>query len=262
MEKRMKVKLNMLLFALAIPFFLSACGWEIVDTGHRGIEVKFGEIVGKPLPEGLHFYNPFTSSIVEIDVRERKMTKTTTAFTKDVQQADVTYSVNYKPDESTIHTLYQEVGINWDEILLPQVTEGNLKNAIGQWDAVKLVENRNLAVRTAEQGIKEVAMTRKIIVTRLEVTDIGFKDEFEKATEEKVVAQQKAEKAKNDTVRIEEEAKQKLITAKVDAESIKIKTAALEKSPALVQYEAVQKWNGVMPQYMLGGNTMPFLPVK
>ena len=50
---------------IALMFLLSACGMEIVDTGYRGVETRFGAVVGEPLSEGPHFYNPFTSNITE-----------------------------------------------------------------------------------------------------------------------------------------------------------------------------------------------------
>ena len=67
-----------------------------------------------------------------------------------------------------------------------------------------------------------------------------------------------AEKAKNDTIRIKEEAEQRLIQARAEAEAMKIKSDALSKNKSLVEYEAVLKWNGNLPQYMLG-NSIPFI---
>ena len=37
-----------------------------------------------------------------------------------------------------------------------------------------------------------------------------------------------------------------------------IRANALTQNKALVEYEAVQKWDGHLPQYMMG-NTVPFL---
>ena len=44
-----------------------------------------------------------------------------------------------------------------------------------------------------------------------------------------------------------------------EAKSMQIRAEALEQNAKLVEWEAVQKWNGVLPQYMLGNGTMPFL---
>jgi len=83
----------------------------------------------------------------------------------------------------------------------------------------------------------------------------------EKAVEDKVKAQQKALEAKNKTVQIEEEAKQALMSAKANAEAMRIQAQALTQNKALVEYEAVKKWDGKLPQYMMG-NSVPFVNLK
>lgn len=60
---------------------------------------------------------------------------------------------------------------------------------------------------------------------------------------------------------IHEEAKQKVIQAEAEAKAMAIKSEALSKNKALVEYEAVLKWNGELPQYMMG-NSVPFINVS
>lgn len=248
---------NIVLVVLA-AVFASSCGFEIVDTGYRGIEIRLGRVVSGPLPEGLYFYNPFTSNIIEMDIREQKTEGKTEAYTKDVQQVVVHFAVNYRPDPNTVHDLYREVGVDWVNKLLGQVITGQLKNSIGQYDAVHLVANRPLAVAAALKAIQDAATARRINVTRLELTDLTFTEQFEHATEAKVAAQQEAAKAENITKRIEQEAKQRVISAEAEARSMTIRAQALSQNKGLVEWEAVQKWDGKLPQYMLGGS-VPFI---
>ena len=64
------MKARFLLFSfIVLSLSLTSCGFEIVDTGHRGVKVRFGKVVSESLPEGLYFYNPITSQIHEMDVR-------------------------------------------------------------------------------------------------------------------------------------------------------------------------------------------------
>jgi regulator of protease activity HflC (stomatin/prohibitin superfamily) len=58
-----------------------------------------------------------------------------------------------------------------------------------------------------------------------------------------------------------QQAKQKVISAQAEAESIRIRTNALGANPRLVEWEAVQKWDGKLPQYQLGGAT-PFINIS
>jgi hypothetical protein len=62
-------------------------------------------------------------------------------------------------------------------------------------------------------------------------------------------------------VQIEQQAKQKVISAEAEATSMKIRATALEANPRLVEWEAVQKWDGKLPEYMLGNSSLPFVQV-
>jgi len=234
-------------------------GMKIIDTGHRGVKITFGKVQGSSLPEGIYFYNPFTSSIVELDVRELTMEGTTKGYTKDVQNVAVTYTLNYHSDPSQIHTLYETIGRDYAQKLIPQIVLGNLKEVIGQYEAVKLVSDREQANEAISVQIKESLALKMITVKNFEITNFDFNDAFENAVEAKVVAIQQAEEAKNKTVTIREEADQRLISAKAEAESMKIRSQALSQNKSLVEYEAVQKWDGKLPVTMMGNSSVPFI---
>lgn len=243
--------------------YLTACGFETVDTGRRGVKITFGEVVGEPLPEGLHFYNPFTSDIKEMNVREEKLEGKTSVFTKDTQRADVDYVVTWYPDPKKVHTLFKEIGDSDDietKVVNPVVL-GSMKDSIGQIIADDFVSKREAATNTALNQIRENLKERHIIVTDLQFTNLDYDDGYEKAVEEKVIAIQNAQKAKNQTVQVEEQARQTVLSAKADAEAMKIKSEALAQNKGLVQYEMVKKWDGALPQYMFG-NSVPMIDLK
>ncbi|MFO1399781.1 MAG: prohibitin family protein [Steroidobacteraceae bacterium] len=244
-----------------IALVIVSCSASTVQTGHRGIKVRFGQVVGEGLPEGLYFVNPFTTHIAQMDVRVLKWEGTTQAYTKDVQQAAVHFTLNYRLDPAKAHTVYREVGEDWSAKLVGQVVTEQIKRVFGQFEAVKLIEARNEAARTIETDIGDTLAQRSILVTGFQLTNIDYTDEFERAVEAKVVAVQNAIAEQNRTVQIEQQAKQKVISAEAEATSMKIRANALEANPKLVEWEAVQKWNGQLPQYMLSGNGTPFIQV-
>jgi len=248
-----------LLWALVL---LSACGFEVVDTGYRGVETRFGKVVGDSLDEGLHFYNPMTSDITEIEVREQKLEFQTDCFTKDTQLVKIQLAVTYYPNKAKVHTLYQQFGKDYAEKIINQVVLGSVKDSVGQYIADELVQAREKVKAAAQKEMTDALATRDIVVTRLDFTNLDFDDAYEKAVEGKVVAIQKAAEAKNKTVEVEENAKQTVLSAKADAESMRIKSQALSQNKGLVQFEAVQKWDGKLPVNMYGAAPIPFLNLK
>lgn len=254
MIKKMKKSLSILFLALSVY----GCGCEQVDTGFRGIKTQFGKIQGEPLSEGLHWYNPLSESIKEIDVREHNINGEADSFTKDTQKVKITFVMTYYPDPTKIHLIYQNLGDKWmDKIVLP-ATLGAIKDTVGKYVADDLVGKREEAKDSAEREITETLKKRDVVVTRLDFTHLDFEDAYEKAVEDKVVAVQRAAEAKNKTIHVQETAKQTVIEAEAEAQSMLIRSQALSQNKNLVEYEAVQKWDGKLPTYMMGNST-PFI---
>jgi len=238
---------------------VAGCGIKVVDTGHRGIKTTFGKVVSESLDEGIYFYNPITSNIVEMDTRVQRKDGETDTYTRDVQQSVIKYTLNYRLQQNAAHVMYRDVGRDWDDKLVPQVVLGTLKEVVGKWDAVDLIANRDKAGTAAFEAIRKNLSERSVDVLRFEITDIAYTHEFENSVEQKVIAQQKAIEEQNRTKQIEEQARQKVLSAEAEAKSMQIRAEALEQNAKLVEWEAVQKWNGVLPQYMLGSGTTPFI---
>lgn len=255
-----------LAIAIAILFviFIVFCNpIAIVGVGQRGVKVTLGKVSPQSYSEGVHFVTPFISKIHVMNVKTQKLSTPTEVYTKDIQQARISYVVNYNLMPQHVHEMYRQVGMNYvDTILMPAI-EGNIKDVIGKWNAQDLVANRAIATADILNKLQSQLEKRYINVTSFQIIDINYSEVFERAIESKVTAEQEALKAKNKTVQVEEEAKQKLISAQAEAKSMQIRATALTQNKALVEYEAVQKWNGKLPEYMMGGS-IPFInmPIK
>lgn len=233
----------------------------MVGVGERGVKVTLGKVSPHSYTEGIHLITPFISHIKTMDVKTQKDTMQTPVYTKDIQQAGISYVINYNLQPANVHKMYQEVGTDYkDKILLP-VVEGTMKDVIGKWNAQDLVANREKATKEILSKLQTHLDKNYINVTDFQMIAIDYSDVFERAIEAKVTAEQDALKAKNKTVQVQEEAKQKIISAEAEAKSMSIRAHALTQNKALVEYEAVQKWNGILPNYMMG-NSVPFINVS
>ncbi len=245
---------------VVILLIMASCSGTIVDPGHRGVKVTLGKVSPEPLEEGLHFMIPLLQHILQLDVRTQRMAEVTQSYTKDVQQADVSFTLTYSLEPSYVVEMYRTVGLDWSQKLIGQVVLEELKRELGQHEAVTLIATRDQAARAIEAGVKQKLAEKHVLISGLQITNIDYTKQFEDSVEAKVIAQQRAIEEQNRTVQIEQQAKQKLITATAEAESMRIRAKALEQNARLVEWEAVQKWDGKLPQYQLGGAT-PFINV-
>ncbi len=245
-------------FIIALIVFMNC--FNVVPVGHRGLFVRFGVVTSEPLEEGVYFKIPFITQLVTMNVKVQKWEDKTNAYSKDAQVVEVISSLNYALKKDQVKNIFQNVGKDFERILIPQVFQGLMKEVIGQYNAVDLVSQRDEGTQRIKEKLTAKLDELGIVVTNYEVNNLNFDDSFERAVKDKVIAVERAKEAKNKTIQIEEEAKQKIITAKAEAEAMKIRAIALSQNKNLVEYEAVKKWNGVLPHYT--GGQIPFINVK
>ncbi|MFH0928307.1 MAG: prohibitin family protein [bacterium] len=258
----MKNNLKILGVVLVVLIFLVALTpVTIVNAGDRGVVLVWSAFTGKVLEPGIHFRMPIVERIVHIDVQTQKIEQPTVAYSKDMQQVNTKLALNYHPDVLQVGRLYQDIGLEYEDRIVKPAIEEAVKQATANFTAEELISRRAEVKDKIKLALVERLTPRFMVIDEFSITDFSFSDQFEAAVEAKQVAEQQALKAKNDLDRITIEAQQSIETAKAQAESIRIQANALAQNKELINLKAVEKWNGVLPVYMLSG-AMPFLNIK
>jgi prohibitin 2 len=89
------------------------------------------------------------------------------------------------------------LGLDYDDRVLPCIVNEVLKTVIPQYDEVQLVTQREQVSSNIRRTLEQKASHYNIILDDVSITHLHISNEFEKAIEDKQVAQQEAEKAKN-----------------------------------------------------------------
>lgn len=253
------------LLTLAIIFVIilgvGGCSLTTVDAGEIGVRTQFGKVTENSVEPGLHFVNPIGGHIIPYDVREQKAEIKTPTYTKDMQQADILVVATYALNKSDVGVVHQTYGRTYaDKVVLPKVVSA-IKDVIGNIEAAALVNAREKAAQTIfENATAQIAAAKvPVTITSLVIANIDYSDVFEKSIEEKVVAQQNAIRAQNETKRVEEEARQQVVRANAEAEAMRIRAEALKANQNILLQDAIKKWDGKFPATLFigeGANTV------
>lgn len=252
------IKWTVLGFAALIILSVVISSIYSIAPGYRGVLVTLGKVSPHSYINGVGFKVPFISEMIKVDVRTKKMSGTAAAYTSDIQTAELKFNFQYDLVADNVHVLYEKVGLDYENKLVITVFNDVLKEVIGKWQAQELISNLDKARVDITKLLNDRLDKRYFQNAQFLFENTDYSDAFEKAIEDKVIADQKAQEAVNNTKRITEEANQKKITAQAEAEAMEIKSEALSKNKGLTEYEAVKKWDGKLPQYMLG-NSVPFI---
>jgi len=268
---------------VAVIILLSSC-LVTIPTGHTGVVTTFGRIADYTLSPGMHLKMP-TQNIIIMDSRSQKRTVITQAFSSDIQQVDITCSINFSVPSDGCRRLYETVGVNYyDTIMMPRLME-NIKAVFANYSAEKLIAVRSeLSTQVMEQLTREMS-SYGITVISLSIEDIDFSDAFTDAVEAKQVAEQtklRVETEQAQQVSVEKataerriitakaEAEERAILAEADAEVARIEAdaqayvrqkeaeanalLAASLTPELIEYMKISQWNGTLP-VITGGAT-------
>ena len=233
----------------------------VVNPGYRAVMVTLGKVEPRSIANGIGFKWPFVSTVVDMNVQTNEMTDVGTTYTKDVQTAEIKYTFTYNLNPENVWMLYERVGLDYAAKKIVPVLNDVIKDVIGRWQAQDLVASRDSARIEITALLRERVDKTYFQNLTFQIINLDYSDAFEQAIENKVIADQRAQEAVNNTRRITEEAEQKRIAAKAEADAMEIKAQALTKNKGLTEYEAVQKWDGKLPQYMLG-NAVPFVDLS
>ena len=253
-----------------------------VPTGHTGIVTTFGKVENYTLDAGIHFMAPW-KSVVKMDNRVQKATVNLMAFSKDIQEVQVKYTLNYQINKNNAQELYRSVGKDYYNTVVTPIIAESVKAAVSKYNAEGLVGDRNELTSKIEVILAESLKQYDVEVVSTAVEDLDFTDAFTNAVEAKQVAAQDKLRAITEqerlTVEKQAEADRQVIDANAAAEVAKIqaeadlevtkiqadaaeyaglKEAAKNKaiseylSDELIQYYYIQQWNGILPETYVG----------
>eukprot|EP00455_Lapot_gusevi_P015309 TRINITY_DN1772_c0_g1_i1.p1 TRINITY_DN1772_c0_g1~~TRINITY_DN1772_c0_g1_i1.p1 ORF type:complete len:275 (-),score=119.69 TRINITY_DN1772_c0_g1_i1:43-867(-) len=191
-----------------------------VDGGHRAVIMdQFSGIKQEVKKEGTHFIIPFVQKPYIFDVRMRPRLISTITSTKDIQQVTVALRVLSRPDENKLPAIFKDLGVDYDERVLPSIGNEVLKQVIAQYDAESLLTLREKVSREIRDSMNRRAAEFNVKLDDVSLVHLAFSKEFTQAIEKKQVAQQDAERSKFIVMKSEQERQAAVIQAEGEAKA-------------------------------------------
>jgi regulator of protease activity HflC (stomatin/prohibitin superfamily) len=237
------VKKHLVLAALAV----SIVGCSTVDTGYRGVVLDYGKPTGDIKSEGVYFYNPISTSIVEMNVQIQSAEHEATAVSRDLQKIDTKITVNYNLDPGHVVAVYDALREEYASRIIAPTLQEIVKAVTARFTASELITRREEAKAEIEAGLRKILEPYGIHVDQVLITDFQFSQDFANAVEAKVTAQQ-------NLITAQTEAQTAIATARGNAEAQRLQRLTL--TPDLIQLKAIDKWDGHLPNVT---GTTPFL---
>ena len=229
-----------------------------VDAGERAVMFnRFGGISNKIHGEGTHFRIPWFQNPYIYSVRTKATSISTTTGTKDLQIVELTLRLLFRPRADKLVTLHKTLGPDFDNRVIPSITNEILKAVVARHDAENLLTKRDEVSKDVREAITERASQFDILLDDVAITHVAYGNEFSKAIEEKQVAQQDAERSKFMVMRAEQERRAVVIKAEGEAEAARMISKALkEHGSALIEVRRIDSMKEIVSTLCKSKNVM------
>lgn len=232
-----------------------------VDGGFRAVIFdRFTGVKEYVVGEGTHFLIPFVQSPIMYDIRSRPRNVPVITGSKDLQTVNITLRILFRPVSENLPTLYKTLGRDYDERVLPSITNEVLKAVVARFDAGELITQREHVSRQVNTELTKRAAQFGLILDDISLTHLTFGREFTNAVELKQVAQQEAERAKFLVEKAEQQKKATVISAEGDSQAASLLAKAFGSSgEALVELRRLEAAEEIAGQLSKAKN-VAYLP--
>jgi regulator of protease activity HflC (stomatin/prohibitin superfamily) len=260
---------------IAVPLaILGFSVFRIIPAGHVGVDPV-------PLREGLNLvWNPLYD-IVVMDARVGKHAARYDAASKDLQAVHVEMVLNYRLVPDRAPDVYRSIGLDYSNVIIDPAAQEVLKANTATHNAAEILLRRSAMKADVQRDLTQWLAKYGIELKEASLANIRFDPAYEKAIEAKQIEEQKAEqkryeliqaqrqaeiiaaaaKGKGDAAREEAKGVAEATRIKGDAEAAYNARVASSLTPALIQQQYLARWDGRLPQYSLGANAVPLLPL-
>ena len=226
-----------------------------VEGGHRAVVFnRFTGLKDNIYGEGLNFNIPWFEWPYIYDIRTRPCNLQTLTGSKDLQMVTIGVRILHKPKVNDLVWIYEHLGMNYDERILPSLMNEVAKAVVARYNANELLTKRAQVSADISRELAARALLFHVELEDVAITNLSFSPEYARAVERKQVAQQDAERAKYVVLGALQEKETIITKAKGEAESATLIGMAVKRNPGFMKLRRIDAARDIADIVSKSGN--------
>ncbi|MCM8795822.1 MAG: prohibitin family protein [Candidatus Omnitrophica bacterium] len=203
--------INATVIGLILGIILSMI--RVVPAGHVGVVDFFGKVSSRYLNSGINLVNPL-AKVINMSVRTQENMEIMPVPSKEGLTINLDISILYRLDPNRAVEMYKNVGLHYKEIVvIPQFRSAARGITVAYEAKALYTSEREMLAQAIFESLKTMLAERGIILERVLLRAITLPPTVSNAIEQKLKAEQEAERMKFVLQREMQEAERKRIEA-------------------------------------------------
>lgn len=226
------------LIALSLLVILmSSCA--TIRPGEIGMKQSLGKLKPKVYNEGIVGFNPFVTQIVKLPTRTINLEVKLNLPSKDGLNVNSEISILYRINGPMASKVITDVGLNYEDVLILSVFRSASADVASRFNAKDMyTAGRGDIERDIQERMNSILTERGFIIENVLLKSIRLPQGLSRAIEDKLEAEQLAQRMEFELQREEMEAKRKIIEAEGIKDAQKIIQSGL--SPEIIQWQSIE----------------------
>lgn len=179
----------------------------VVDAGYTGVYSLFGKVKNEELRSGFHLVIPL-ARVTPMSIRTEEYTMSIaqgegkkyeadaiTSLTKEGLSVDLDMTVLYRLEEDKASDVYKDVGLDYEDKIIRPMIRTSIRDVIANYEAKDIYsEKREEAAQKIQDKLKQSIESRGIIVESVLLRNVALPPNLANAIQEKLQAEQEAQK--------------------------------------------------------------------
>lgn len=233
---------EVIICSVLILSFLSGCA--VVRPGEVGVKQRLGNLDNKIHDPGSFVINPLTTKVVKIPTRTMNLEVELNLPSKEGLNVNSVISILYNIDREKARDIIKDVGLNYEDVLILSVFRSAAADVCAQFFAKDMHSgNRAIIEEKIKDRMDEVLIEKGFAVEAVLMKSINLPMGLYRAIEEKLEAEQDAQRMQFVLQKEKQEAERKKIEATGIRDAQMILTEGM--NPWVIQWRSLEVLSGL-----------------
>jgi len=243
-------------------FALSTMGCVTVRQGNVGVKRTLGKIDQDIIEPGARFYNVFATKIITVPVRTENIEVALELPSKEGLNVKADISILYHIEKEKATEIIGEIGMDYESTIILPVFRASAADVTAKYMAKDMHTGNRFEIETAiKEQMMKIIGDRGFTIEAVLMKSIQLPQGLYKAIEEKLEAEQDAQRMEFILLKEKQEASRRTIEAEGIRDANQIISEGL--TPQIIQYKTIEAYRELSKspnaKLIIGNGQQPIL---